>query len=714
MIDDSTPSPTQPEHEPYRPVPRAASRRCRRARSRARRRRTGLRRLLPTWRTVLFTTLGGILVLLGALTAGYLLIDIPTPRAAAAAQNNVYLYADGTQLARVGEVNRQNVALSQVPETVRDAVLAAEDRDFYHAPGVDLTAMARAGWNMLHGEGTQGGSTITQQYVKNYYLDQEQTVTRKAREFFIALRLDREVSKEEILEGYLNTSYFGRNAYGIQAAAQAYYGKDAAHLTTEEGAYLAALLNAPGYYDVGASDASRSRGLARWEYVLDGMVSEGWLSTSQRAGMTFPDPQPSRPPDALSGDRGYLVEAARAYLLDSGILTEERLAEGGFRITTTFEPARQQALATSVSEVLLSQLSEDNPVDAYARAGASSVETGTGRVVAMYGGRGYTEEFVNNATRRDYQAASTFKPFVYAAALQHGATTGDGQPIGPDTEYDGTSGRRVVDQSGRTTDWAPENWEHENFGTVTVAMAMDKSINAVFAQMGQDVGIARVKETAVMLGVPAAVPGLHTAEGSVALGTATPSTLDMAQGYATLANHGVHHPLVLVDRLTQDGRDVGLPRQPPRQAISRAAADGTTAVLRGVVEGGTGTAAQSAGRPAAGKTGTAEHDRAAWFAGFTPELATVVAVFGQDPDTGAQRGLYGVAGLGRFNGGGYPAQIWGQYTAAALSGQPVRDFDLHAEDADVTAEATGEPAAEPLPGLTPAPAPPSLTTPPAT
>ncbi|HEX5569483.1 MAG TPA: transglycosylase domain-containing protein, partial [Streptomyces sp.] len=638
-------------------------------------RRTGLRRLVIAWRVVLGTALLGTATAAGILFAGYLLVEIPAPNSAAAAQNNVYLYSDGSTLARDGEINRQKVALSEVPPKVRHAVLAAEDRDFYHQSAIDPAAMIRAGWNMLRGEGKQSGSTITQQYVKNYYLGQEQTLTRKAKEFFIALKLDRETSKDEILAGYLNTSYFGRNAYGIQAAAQAYYAKDAGDLTTAEGAYLAALLNSPNLYDVGAHPRNRNRALARWNYVLNGMAEEGWLKPADRDAMTFPEPQPAKPPTGLSGQRGYLVEAVNRHLAVNDIISEQRLARGGFRITTTIDRDKQDALVEAVERELLSQLSPDRQVDSYVRVGGTSIEPHTGEVVAMYGGIGYTRQYVNNATRRDYQAGSTFKPFVYASALENGARTRDGQTIGPDTLYDGTSGRTVIGPDGPTT-WKPENEDGASYGEIPVSTAMDKSVNVVFAQMGVDVGPEKIKTTAVRLGLPQETPGIADAQGSVSLGTATPSTLDMAQAYATLANHGKRVNHTLVKEITRDGERVRLPGPKTEQAVSRATADATTAVLRGVVEGGTGTAARAAGRPAAGKTGTAEEDRAAWFAGYTPDLATVIAVMGQDPRSGVHKPLYGAAGMPRINGGGFPARIWGTYTAAALRGTPARNFDL--------------------------------------
>ncbi|WP_418957294.1 transglycosylase domain-containing protein [Streptomyces tritici] len=628
------------------------------------------RRLRRLFHVLLFTTL----LLLGGFAAGYLLVDIPAANATATAQSNVYLYADGTQLARDGAVDRENVRLDRIPAALRHAVLAAEDRDFHSERAVDPQAMVRAAWNTLTGKGAQSGSTITQQYVKNYYLGQERTITRKVKEFFIAIKLDREKTKDEILEGYLNTSYFGRNAYGVQAAARAYYGQDVETLDTAQSAYLAALLNAPSAYDVAAHPRNRAKAVARWHYVLDGMVGERWLTRAERAAMRFPAPHPARPSTGLSGQRGYLVRAVEDHLTSRGILDEDALAVGGHRITTTLERDKQEALVRAVDAQVNSRLDRaGNPVDRNVRVGGVAIVPGTGRVVAMYGGIDYTKQYVNNATRRDYQVGSTFKPIVLAAAVEHGARTQDGRPITPHAYYDGADRRPVQGWTGAP--YAPENEGGGSYGQISVREATDKSVNSVYAQMAVDVGPAKVRRTAVALGLPANTPDL-TASPSIALGPATASVLDMAQAYTTLANHGEHGAYTLVAAISKDGRDLDLPSSPRRRAITREAADTTTAVLRGVVEGGTGTAALAAGRPAAGKTGTAEEDRAAWFAGYTPDLVTVVAMMGQDPDTGAQKSLYGALGQQRIFGGGPPAEIWAQFTRDALEGTQVRDFEL--------------------------------------
>ncbi|MGC2997846.1 transglycosylase domain-containing protein [Streptomyces sp. G35A] len=667
------PQPQQPDGDRAQRQPRAAD--APTGQAAGKRGRTGWRRLVPTWRMVLGTFLVVTTLVVGALVLGYTLVQIPSANALATQQANVYLYADGSVIARDGEVNRENVSLPQISKDAQHAILAAEDRDFYTESAIDPSAMVRAAWNTATGKGKQSGSTITQQYVKNYYLRQEQTVTRKVKEFFIAIKLDREQSKDDILEGYLNTSFFGRNAYGIQAAAQAYYGSDAKDLDAGRAAYLAALVNAPSEFDVVAHPENREAVEARWNYVLDGMVEKGWLDGAERSGMTFPMPKQTTLSTGLSGQRGYIVQIVKDHLIQNKIVDEASLDAGGYRITTTLQKDKQDAFVDAVNDKLMDRLDKKNrKVDTYVRAGGASVDPKTGKVVAMYNGIDYVKQYTPNATRRDYQVGSTFKPFVFTSAVDNRSTTQDGRLITPNTVYDGTDQRPVQGWSGGS--YAPENEDNVDYGNITVREATDKSVNAVYAQMAVDVGSPKVRRTAVDLGLPRKTPSL-TPTPSIALGVATASVLDMAEAYATLANHGKHGTYTIIEKITKDGKEtVELPARKTRQAVSREAADTTTSVLRSVVQNGTATAAQAAGRPAAGKTGTAEEDKAAWFAGYTPELATVVAVMGQDPESGAQMKLYGAMGLPRINGGGAPAEIWGQYTRDALEGEPVKDFDL--------------------------------------
>ncbi len=461
-------------------------------------------RRLFTWKKILGAFLGFCLLGIGAFIVLYMMISIPAGNADAKLQSNVYKYSDGSIMIRKGKVNRENVDLSQVPKPVQETFVAAENKTFYQDAGVDLKGTARGLLNTLSGKGAQGGSTITQQYVKNYYLTQDQTVTRKLKEMVISLKLDREKSKDYILAGYINTSYYGRGAYGIQAAAQAYYRVDAKDLSVEQGAYLAALLQAPNQYDWAiATDTGKKLVQARWNYVLDNMVEQDWLSSTKREAMKFPVPKAPKAEAGMEGQIGYMVTEADAaleqQLISSGQAANAKDAEtlvsaGGWTITLNIDKKKQAQLEESVKSQLTRKLdAKKRKVDGNVQPGAVSVNPKTGAVVAMYGGVGYTEHYRNNATRTDYQPASTFKPVILAAALADEAKTQSGKQITTDTLYDGTSKRPVV---GSDIAFAPENEDDQNYGKVTVQTAMNKSINSVFAQLGVDVGMDKVMKTA--------------------------------------------------------------------------------------------------------------------------------------------------------------------------------------------------------------------------
>ncbi|WP_431678757.1 transglycosylase domain-containing protein [Kitasatospora sp. KL5] len=676
----------RPRETGPQPPTRREHRRLRRlARREHRRSLPRWRRLLPTWRTALAALAGTLLLAAAAFAALYLAVPVPDPNAHALAQSNVYYYADGTtEIARTGAVNREDVPLSQIPDHVRNAVVSAEDRTFYRNRGIDLKGMVRAAWqNATHlgapGRAFQGGSTITQQYVKNYYLTQEQTLTRKARELFISLKVDRQDSKDAILAGYLNTSYFGRSAYGIQTAARAYFGTDAANLDVAQGAYLAALLQAPSAYDVRtASPANRDKAVARWNYVLDGMVTLGFLDPATRAATAFPDVLEPKAAGGLQGQAGYLVDIADDWLTQTGVLDTATLKAGGWRITTTFDKNRQDAFVNAVKQELTAELDPAGRprTDTDVRVAGASVEPATGRIVAAYGGPDYAVQPYNDALRQDNQVGSTFKPIDLAAALEGDRTTQDGKPITTQTLYDGTSGRLVV---GGPTPYAPPNEDNENHGQVTLRQAMMRSVNSVYAQLGIDAGLDNVRRTAIRLGLPDSLQGMDPDHSSMTLGTATPSALDLAAVYAALANHGQAVRPWAVTALDRPatGEKPPLPPHDATTAVSRTSADAVTDVLRDTAgPNGTGATAQALGRPAAGKTGTTDDNRSAWFAGYTPELASVVGLFRENTKTHAKESLAGTAGYERVNGGTFPARIWTAYMTSALAGTPVTQFDL--------------------------------------
>ncbi|MGW1103202.1 transglycosylase domain-containing protein [Streptomyces sp. NPDC002540] len=650
---------------------RADARRAQQRGARRAQKSGGIRRLF-TWRKMLGAFFVFCLLIMGAFVALYMYVDIPKANALAERQSNVYKYSDGSVLARTGDgVNRQNVDLAEVPKDVQHTFVAAENKSFYQDKGVDLKGTARGILNTLTGRGKQGGSTITQQYVKNYYLTQDPTISRKLKELVISLKVDQRYEKSDILAGYINTSYYGRGASGIQAAAQAYYGVDAKDLDVSQGAYLAALLQAPSQYDWAVASPTGKRLVKeRWGYTLDNMVEMHWLDKAKRDTLKFPVPDKPKPAPGMDGQTGYLVEAANEELKKQGITAEMRQA-GGWTFTLNIDKKRQKQLEASVDRQLESKLDrKGNKVDATVQAGATSVDPKTGAVVALYGGVDYVKHYVSNATRRDYQPASTFKPLVFASALENESKTQDGDLIGVNTRYDGTSKRPVV---GSDTPFAPENEDNQSYGDVTVQTAMNKSINSVFAQMVVDVGPAAVKKTALALGLP---DKNFPERPAITLGTMNASTWDMAGAYATLDNHGKKVTPFIVKSAVHRDRTVEPVKGIGDQVISRKSADTVTSVLQGVVKSGSGRAANTSAYEAAGKTGTSENNKAALFAGYTPDLTTVVALFGESPQGGTQVSLTGTANSGRANGGGFPAEIWADYTLGALNGGSGHQFDL--------------------------------------
>ncbi len=651
---------------------------------------TGIRRFF-TWRKLLGTFFGLCLLAMGAFFVIYLLVPVPSANAQAEMQSNVYKYSDGKILTRTGKVNREIVGLERIPEPVQHTFVAAENKTFYKDSGIDFKGTTRGLMNTVTGKGKQGGSTITQQYVKNYYLNQDQTVTRKLKELVISLKVDQKKSKKEILAGYINTSYYGRNAYGIQAAAQAYYRVDADKLTVAQGAYLAALLQAPSQYDWAVASATGKKLVKeRWNYVLDNMVEENWLDRSTREGLKFPEPKAPRAAPGMEGQTGYLVEAAKAELMRQDI-SEEEITAGGWTITLNIDSKRQKALEKAVRSQLEAKLDrKGDKADATVQAGATSVDPKTGRVVALYGGVGATEHWLSNATRRDYQPASTFKPVVLASALENGSVTQDGQKIGLKTRYDGTSKRPV---KGSDVPFAPENEDDVDYGPVTVQKATNSSINSVFAQMIVDVGPDKAKKTALDM-------GMHDGQGwpeqpAMSLGTMGASTWDMASVYATLDSHGKKITPTIVKSAERQGRKAELEDAVGEEVLSRESADTVTAAMQGVVKSGSGVNA-AGDYQAAGKTGTSENNRSAWFVGYTPELVTAVGLFGEKADGTGQVTLTNTVNEGRANGGGVPAKIWKQYTTGALGGGSDEQFDLEIDES-ATAAPDPTPTKDPTP-----------------
>ncbi|MYT11993.1 Membrane carboxypeptidase (penicillin-binding protein) [Streptomyces sp. SceaMP-e96] len=640
--------------------------------------KSGIRRFF-TWKKLLGAFLGVCLLGILGFIGLYLYVDIPKGNSAAKLQSNVYKYSDGKVMARVGQVNRESVPIDRIPKDVQRTFVAAENKTFYDDSGVDLKGTLRGVLNTLRGQGKQGGSTITQQYVKNYYLSQEQTVSRKLQEIVISLKVDNKFKKDDILAGYINTSYYGRGAYGIQAAAQAYYGVDVEKLTVSQGAYLASLLQAPSQYDwSSATKAGQKRVKERWAYTLDNMVEMKWLPAADRAKQKFDVPQDPKPLPGVSGQTSYLVKQAKQELFAQGV-DDAEFEAGGWTVTLGIDKKKQQALEKSVKRKLTDDLDpKKRKVDGDAQLGATSVDPKTGHIVAMYGGDGYPKHYTNNATRSDYQPASTFKPLILASAMENNAVTQDGLPINPNTIYDGRNRRPVV---GGNIPFAPPNEDEHPYGKISVQTATNNSVNAVFAQMGADVGLEKIKETAVKLGMDGSK---IDAKPAMTLGTMGASPLQMAGAYATLDNHGKKVTPTLVKKAVHpvNGVQAEVPLKNPigDQVLSRRTADTLTSVLTGVVNDGTASeSVKNTAYEAAGKTGTSDDNKSAWFVGYTPKLVTAVGMFGESPKGGTQVTLKGTGGGGRVNGGGYPARVWADYTESALGGNTGAEFDLETD-----------------------------------
>ncbi|MBT2382333.1 transglycosylase domain-containing protein [Streptomyces sp. ISL-11] len=637
--------------------------------------RQGFRRWVPSWRQ----TLGAFLSVAGALTAlvaiMYIRTDIPSDlNAFATQQDNVYYWADGTEMARTGEVNRQDTDLKKVPEKVRWAALAAENETFYSDSGISPSGMVRAVSKMVTGGSTQGGSTITQQYVKNAYLNQEQTFTRKLTEMFIAIKLDNRMSKDDILEGYLNTSWFGRGTYGIQRASHAYYDKDVSQLNASEGAFLASLLKGAGLYDPALGSKNHERAVERWKWILDRMVVTGKLSQEERARYTtFPEPKAPPRPAGLTGQTGYLVETARAYVSAHTEVSDHDFDLGGYQIRTTFERPGMDALNKAVEEVSGRLDPEKREADRDVRIGAASVTT-DGRIVALHGGPGYLKQGFNDANSSVVPAGTAFTPFVYAAALRDGVQLERGKPrtpVSPSTVYDGdnkvslrTPEGPYWDRSGKIVKGVNDGGK--SWGKISLKEAVAQSVNTPMMQLGMDVGLDQVGDTAVRAGLLR--NSLGTKVPVFSLGTTTPSAIRMAGAYGTFAARGLHSEPYSVDRLSRNGNAVPVEKPSAERALPERVAAAVDDALRDAVRRGSATTARAAGSDAAGKTGTGQDNKSAWFVGYRGKLSTAVSLSRIDPKTQELLSLDGLGGAAKSTPGSvFPIDIWTKYMTARKS-----------------------------------------------
>lgn len=542
--------------------------------------------------------------------------------------------------------NRLPIDINKVPQNLQNAFIAAEDNRFYEHIGIDPIGIFRAIFANLTNRGiAQGGSTITQQLAKNAFLSQEQTLKRKIQEAMLALEIEHKYSKKEILEMYMNQIYFGQGAYGIQTAAKTYFNKDVNELTLTQCAMLAGLPKSPNYY---SPFNNLNEAKKRKNVVLDQMVKYGYVSAAEAEDAKNQDLGLSKSHQSKEADEyaSFIDYVSQQVAKKYG---DDALYKEGLKIYTTMDVDKQHAAVRAMRN-LPNNYTDENGLT-QPQAAIVSIDPKTGHILAMVGGRG--QDSFNRASMAVRQPGSAFKPFVYLTALQHDMT--------PDTTMD--------DQPVTYGSWSPKNAGGSYSGTMTLSDALAHSVNTIAVQLADKVGTKNIIANAKKMGITtldAKDDNLAMALGGLTKGV-TP--LEMASAYGTFANKGVHvKPTAIVKILDRDGNVLEdastLEKEETKtRVMSEREAYEMTTMLEGVIDHGTGTAA-AIGRPAAGKTGTTDDNKDAWFVGYTPDIVTAVWI---GDDTGSHS-------LGEIYGGTIPAEIWKDYMSSATSDESGGDF----------------------------------------
>ena len=611
-------------------------------------------------RGILFTFLGLIIAGLGTFLVAYAALTVPQADQVALAQTTTVYYADGTtEMGRMSQVNRKIIDASTLPDYVAHAVVASEDRTFYTNSGVDLKGIGRALVNNIRGGARQGASTLTQQYVERYYVGETTGYVGKAKEAILALKINREQSKDQIIGNYLNTIYFGRGAYGIEAASQAYFGHEAKDLTLSEAAMIAGIIPAPSAWDP-AVDEEKAR--SRWTRVINLMVEDGWISQADANAAEFPktiDPDTLGGP-TMEGPTGYLMEQIRTELAQEGGFTADQLATGGYRIISTIDKEKQdQAVEAAEYMYTVRGWNEDSM-----HVALTSLDPATGEIVAEYGGKDYLKRQQNGATQDIMAAGSTFKPFALIAHAEQGGSIYD--------TYDGSSPKTFSGLARPVSnDWGV-SWGRQNLVNAT-----KNSINTVFVGLNQEVGSATTKQVAVELGIPEDTNGLDDSLLNV-LGFAAPHNIDLAHAYSTIASGGQRTtPHIVREVQNYDGSKVFQTTVNPKQVFDTKTMSTVLPALQAVTaSGGTAEAAAVLKQDSGGKTGTSEEQKTAQFVGFTPSLVTAVSMYQLD-ENGSPVSLTNIGGLGQFHGGDWPVTVWVRYMKAVSANDTKLHFDWY-------------------------------------
>ncbi|AHY45787.1 penicillin-binding protein, 1A family [Rubrobacter radiotolerans] len=652
-----------------------------------RRRRLHRQNRLWTWvRTTFLVVAGlGMLALVGVFSSfAYSynafaddLPDLSDYQSTELAQTSIVYDASGEVISELyGVQNRFVVDLEEVDPTLQDAVVAIEDHRFYQHRGLDFEAIARAAQRNVETLSIQeGGSTITQQLIKNTYIPQEQRAVasfqRKIDEAALAWQYEKENSKDEILEQYLNTVYFGANAYGAEAAARTYFNKSASELELAESALLAGIINLPGAYDPFNDPESAQ---ARRNVVLDSMLRYGFINEEEHAQATASEIELSRGRVEARDDNEYFLDAVRREIARE--YGDEAVYEGGLNIYTTLDPRLQAEASRAVDSVVDPSVGDPS-------ASLVSIEPQTGAVRAMVGGSDFEQVKFNLATQSKRQPGSSFKAFVLAEAIDQG--------ISPESVFESRDLRIPLPAGSEEPFYEVSNYGFIERGPITVEEATAQSDNTVFVQLAQEVGMENVVDMANRLGITSTVePYLSSAIGGLGEGV---SPLEMASAYSTFANSGTHMEPYLVERVTRgEGENETVLQEHElsgREVLSRDEAAVVTETLRGVVERGTASAFHDLdseiGRPSAGKTGTTEYFADAWYVGYIPQLATSVWV----GYPGERTPMVNIRGYEEINGENFPLDIWSNYMQGAVQYYDVQQFDTPSSSLDLEVENGG-------------------------
>ena len=583
----------------------------------------------------------------------YFTVSIPDPNAYVNSQSTIIQYADGSEIGRIGSENRTVVTLAEIPVQVRNAVMAAEDRGFYSNRAFSPTGIARAVWNNVRGGSLQGGSTITQQYAKTAFLTPERSIQRKIKELVIAIKLENQFTKDQILENYLNTIYFGRGSYGVQTASQVYFATTVDQLTTAQSAVLASILRSPGLYDPGFKKENLPRLEKRFAYVIDGMVEANWLDAEVAKKIKFPVINPRVTSGALAGPKGYVISWVEKELNKLGF-TDEQLLIGGYIIKTTLVKDAQEAAVAAVNKEAPTKAPDNLHI------GLAAIKPGTGEILAMYGGQDYLKYQFNAATQGIASGGSSFKVFALVAALEEG--------IPLTSIWNGDSPKVYDDGIGRP--YVVNNYGGETWGNTTLLNATIHSINTIYVPLGIKAGVEKVVDVARRAGIPESVEMI--ASPSVSLGSSSPHVIDLANAYATFAAQGVYAKPFIINEVQGPNKGILYQGRIQAQEVFRkdVIADLTYALNQITIKGTAAVVGARLNRPAAGKTGTSNDNAAAWFNGYTPEVAASVAFYRDN----ATQSLNGIGGLTSVTGGSFPARIWAEFVKGYLGKAPIQDF----------------------------------------